>query len=244
MNIRRFRIVVTLAVILLLVGIGAYVIYDMNAPVQQVKVYEVPDPLAPRPVVDQVAQGRKASYAQKQGSDSRNGEDWLSNDTSGDRLSSDLADDERCCPDGPNLAILSEEYDLNPVSPEVIEDARRIREWQEVSSLHQEKKDVLFADGERLYHEFTSIMRDFFASMDAKDRAAIVSALDEQLPNIDSSVRQKVLDMIYDADYPSRTNEQIKSDLETLLLKQENLKQRIETLARERPVYPSLTHKH
>ena len=246
MNARRFRIVVTSVVILLLVGIGAFVAYDKNAPIQEVRVYELPDKSDNRPVVDQVTQGRKNSYTQKKGSDSRNGETWFSNDTAVDLIASDLTEGDGCCPAESDLAILShsEGDDLNPVSPEVIEDARRLREWQEASALHQEKEDAHFAEGGRLFHQLISISQDFFASVDTEDRAAMVSALDEQWPDMDSNVRQKVLDMIYGADYPSRTNGQIRSDLETLRLKQENWAQRSETLVRERPVYPDLTHKH
>ena len=43
MKTRRSKIAVGSVVILLLVGIGAFLAYDTNAPVQQVRVYEVPD---------------------------------------------------------------------------------------------------------------------------------------------------------------------------------------------------------
>ena len=246
MNARRFRIVVASTVILLLIGIGVFVAYDKNMPVQQVRVYEVPDKSDSRPIVNQVPQGRKATYAQKQGTDSRNGEDRFSNDAAVDLIASDMVEGEGCCPAESDLAILShsEEYDLNPVSPEVIEDARRLREWREASALYREKTAAHDAEGERLFDELISISRDFFAAAATEDRAAVVSALDEQFPDMDQNIRQKVLDMIYGADYPSRTNEDIGSDLETLRLKQENWAQRSEKLARERPVYPNLTHKH
>lgn len=43
MNTQRFRIVIASTFILLLIGIGAFLVYDMNTPVQQVRVYEVPE---------------------------------------------------------------------------------------------------------------------------------------------------------------------------------------------------------
>ena len=54
MNTRFFRIAAFSAVILLLVGIGAYVAYYMNAPVQQVRIYEAPDSSNHLPVAKQV----------------------------------------------------------------------------------------------------------------------------------------------------------------------------------------------
>ena len=44
--------------------------------------------------------------------------------------------------------------------------------------------------------ELTSIRRDYYALMSDEDRAGVAAALDD-VPDIDPSVRQKVLDMIY-----------------------------------------------
>ena len=49
MKTRRSKIAAGSVVILLLVGIGAFLAYDMNAPVQQVRVYQLPDTKTPLP---------------------------------------------------------------------------------------------------------------------------------------------------------------------------------------------------
>ena len=232
MNTRFF--VIGGAVIFLLVGFGVFLVYDMNAPVQQVRVYEVPEPAPRATLADSVAAGKTELAFSNQ-------ESQILDDDASPLLS------EECCPDDLSELVELDDgivYDSNPVSPEVIEDARRLREWREASALHREKTAAHDAERERLFDELISISRDFFAAAATEDRAAVVSALDEQFPDMDQNIRQKVLDMIYGADYPSRTNEDIRSDLETLRLKQENWAQRSEKLARERPVYPNLTHKH
>ena len=238
MNARRFRIVVVSAVILLLVGIGAFVAYDMDAPVQQVRVYEVPEPLAPRAVIDPlpVVDTENGDFGTAVQSSTESDSEY--EDTTA------AVEIEPCCPDGEDIDFGQDNnLDHNPVSTEVIADGKRRGEWLEVLALHEKKEDVLSADFQRLRDELTSIRRDYYALMSPEDRAGIAAALDD-VPDIDPSVRQRVLDMIYGTDYSSRTNGDIISDLETVRLKQETLMQRIETLDRERPVYPSFTHKH
>lgn len=238
MNARRFRIVVASAVILLLIGIGAYVAYDMNTPVQQVRVYEVPEPLAPHAVIDQspVVYTENGDFGTAVQSSTESDSEY-ENTTA-------VVETEPCCPDEADIDFGQDNnLDHNPVSPEAIADGKRRGEWLEALALHKKKEDVLSADFQRLRDELTSIRRDYYALMSAEDRAEIAAALDD-VPDIDPSVRTKVLDMIYGTDYPSRTNEDIISDLETLRPKLETLMQRIETLERERPVYPSFTHKH
>lgn len=238
MNAQRFRIVVASAVILLLIGIGAFLAYDMNAPVQQVRVYEVPESLAPRAVIDQLPvvyteNGDLGTAVQSSTESNSEYEDTTA-----------VVEIEPCCPDEADIDFGQDNnLDHTPVSPKVIADGKRRADWLEALALHEKKEDALFADFQRLNDELTSIRQDYYALMSDEDRAGIAAALDD-VPDIDQSVRQKVLDMIYGTDSPSRTPGQIISNWETLVLKQENLTQRLETLERERPVYPSVTHKH
>ncbi len=68
---RGFTIVTVVAAILILIGIGAFVAYDMNTPVQEVKVYELPDSIAPSVESDlgttgttgAIATGQQGSFA-------------------------------------------------------------------------------------------------------------------------------------------------------------------------------------
>ena len=238
MNVQRFRIVVASSVILLLIGIGAFVVYDMDAPVQQVRVYEVPESLASHAVIDQlpVVYPENGDFGTAVQSSTESNSEY--EDTTA------VVEIEPCCPDEADIDFGQDNnLDHNPVSPEVIADGKRRADWLEASALHKKKEDALFADFQRLNDELTSIRRDYYALMSDEDRAGIAAAL-EDVPDIDPSVRQRVLDMIYGTDYSSRTNGDIISDLETLRLKQQTLMQRIETLEQERPVYPSFTHKH
>ncbi len=140
MNIRRFRIAVASVVILLLIGIGAYVAYDMNTPVQQVRVYEVPEP-GPRAVlVADVARGAPVTALSNQ-------EPQMLDDDASPLLI------EECCPDDLSELVALDDGrvpDSNPVSPEVIEDARRLREWQEAYALYNEKMEAHHAERSEL----------------------------------------------------------------------------------------------
>ena len=235
MNAQRFRIVAASTVILLLIGIGAFLAYDMNAPIQQVRVYDMPDKSTRRPVADM--EEAPAPYVKKQ-------ETILSNNTDIDWIHPET--DDGCCPDDPALAILghSEVYDLNPVSPEVFADMQRIREWHKAYNAHYQKSEAHDTKVEALHREMLSVTTDFFASLSPEARDKVVAAFDEQLLDADKDVRQPVLEMIYGAGTPSRTNEEIIDDAESLVSRIKSVHTESKALAQEKPVYPTLTHEH
>lgn len=209
MNAQKFRIVVASVVILFLIGIGAFLVYDMNAPVQQVRVYEVPEP-APRAVlVDPVARGAPVTASSNQ-------EPQMLDDNASPLLS------EECCPDDLSELVALDDgmvYDSNPVSPEVIEDARRISEWQEAFALHQEKTAAHDAEGNELMQKLMSIIQELDAAQGSDER-------------------------IYDKEYALRMDNQIAANLEALIPKIENWGKRGTALLRDAPKYPTFTHSH
>ena len=236
MNTRRNTYAIVSGVILLILGIGVFV--ATNTSVQEVRVYEVPDTSTRRPVADM--EEAPAPYVQAQQ------ETILSNNTDSDWIRSETITDDGCCPDDPALAILShsEGDDLNPVSPEVIEDARHLKEWQEASALHQEKEDAHQAERAELLKEFQSTMQEWFATLSSADREGIASALDEQYPDMDTNAREMVLNMIYGTEYSSRTGQQITSEMGRLGSKLENLTEKGKVLYSEKPESPTFTHTH
>ena len=212
MNAQRFRIAVASAVILLLIGIGAFLVYDMNAPVQEVRFYEVPEPGSRAVLVAPVARGASVTIS----SNSENPDPQMLNDNASPLLS------EECCPDDlSEMVVLDNNHDSNPVSPEVIEDARRLREWQEASALHQEKIAAHEEEGNELMQNglLMSIIQDLDAAQYSEKR-------------------------VYDKEYALRRDNQISADLEALIPKIENWGKRGTALSQDAPKYPTLTHTH
>ena len=232
MNIRRFRIAVASGVVLLLVGIGAFLAYDMNAPIQEVRVYKVPEP-GPRVVLaEPVAREETVTTVSTQ---------------EPQRLDDN---DVGCCPDGPSLIsemVTSEDYrghDLNPVSPEVIEDGKRIGEWLKTSALHQEKTAVHYKEGDELAYGLISTMTELLATFTPEMRAEVYLKAESQVPNMDSQTRQMLFDMIYGKEQTSMTEEQTMYDIKAYAQRFEEWRKKDEALEQQRPVYPILTHKH
>ena len=163
MNARFFMI--GAAVFLLLVGIGSFLAYKMNGPVQQVRIYEVPDksdsPLVVAPAttvktetVDFGQQGQISDTATIQYSAEY---DQVYEDTA------QMAEStiEPCCPDelypypvGDIDFRQDTNLDHNPVSPEVITDSKLRFEYMKALKAFDEKYLALDAEISQLEDEF------------------------------------------------------------------------------------------
>ena len=152
---------------------------------------------------------------------------------------------EECCPDDlSEMVVLDDNYDSNPVSPEVIEDARQLREWQEASVLHQEKETDLMEEGNELADGLISTMTELFATFTPDMRAEVYLEAESQVPNMDSQTRQMLFDMIYGKERRSITEEQIMYYIKAYAQRFEEWTKKEDALERQRSVYPTLTHKH
>lgn len=230
MNIRRFRIAVASGVVLLLVGIGVYVAYDMNTPIQAVKVYKLPD------------KGPRVALAKQM---TPEGTETFAPPEDYDNATSLLS--EACCPDELSEPVALDDeivHDSNPVSPAVIEDGKRAKEWLEALALHQGKSNVHIDEGEVLLQGLISTVQDLCATMPPEVRAELFSTIESQIPDMSPKSREMISDMIYGKEYSSLTEEQILSDWETSIFSMEEWSKRGETLFQESPTPPTLTHTH
>lgn len=213
MNTRFF--VIGGGVILLLFGFGAFLVYDMNAPVQEVKVYEVPDRLALRaPHVESSLDTTGTTVAIATGQQSRSSDNttaqYLSDSDQGDEATVALGENgiEPCCPDEASLFPVGDidfgqdqNLDKNPVSPEVRADSKQYFEYMKALKVFDEKYMALSEELLQLNNEFKYL---------------ISLELDESL-------------------LPK---------LEAWQAKKEALMKKREELNRQEPVYPISTHTH
>ena len=191
MNIRRFRIAAFSIVVLLLVGIGAFVTYDRNAPVQQVKVYEVPDPIAPSVQTKHSTTGTTVSIATgQQGRVPSNTAVQYSaeyNQEDKDTASIGESATEPCCPEEGEQSSVSDidfgqdtNLDHNPVTPELIADMKRDAEWYAAMKEYEKKYDALHAEGDVLDNEFDALL-DKAAGLEGAALEALVPKLKAQI---------------------------------------------------------------
>ena len=221
-------------VILLLAGLGAFVAYDKNTPVQEVRVYELPEPVSRAELVDPVAQGKTVIVPSNQ-------ESQMLDDNASPLLS------EECCPDDLSEIVALDDnqvYDFKSVSPEVIEEGRRLREWLEASALHQAKSDAHQDESKVLLQGLISTVQNLCATMTLEERADLFSTIESHIPDMSPESRQMISDMIYGKEYSSLTEEQILSDWDTWIFRMEDWSKRGETLFHESPNPPTLTHTH
>ncbi len=145
---RRFTIVVVAVVILLLVGISTFLVYDKNASIQEVTVYELPDSHTPSvesslsttDIIGAITTGQRGRISDN------TTEQYSSEYDQGYEAAAALGEStiEPCCPDeldplGDMDSGQDTNLDHNPVSPEVISDARRHNLWWEAQKEHHEK---------------------------------------------------------------------------------------------------------
>ena len=158
MNMQRSRIA-CIAAILLIVGIVAFITHDRNAPVEQVRVYDLPNPKA-----NQDGTGKTETLVSGQPT-------WRSDNNAA--VASDELDStdtiphaetviESCCPDDEELTEIASGQDINldhnPVTPELAADMTRDAEWFVAIKEYEKKYDALHAEGDRLDEEFDALL--------------------------------------------------------------------------------------
>ena len=156
MNTQRSRIA-CIAAILLIVGIVAFITHDRNAPVEQVRVYELPE-------ADTDGTGKTETLVSGQPT-------WRSDNNAA--VASDELDStdtiphaetviEPCCPDDEELTEIASGQDINldhnPVTPELAADMTRDAEWFVAIKEYEKKYDALHAEGDRLDEEFDALL--------------------------------------------------------------------------------------
>ena len=156
MNMQRSRIA-CIAAILLIVGIVAFITHDRNAPVEQVRVYELPE-------TDTDGTGKTETLVSGQPT-------WHSDNNAA--VASDELDStdtiphaetviEPCCPDDEELTEIASGQDINldhnPVTPELAADMTRDAEWFVAIKEYEKKYDALHAEGDRLDEEFDALL--------------------------------------------------------------------------------------
>lgn len=158
MSNHRLRILGILTAIVLLVGVGVFVFYNMQTPAIGVKVYDVPDSIGksidPTVVVshpDMSDDSIVANRSQQQYATGANLSDISNADTESQLTSSDGANDlfasgEDCCPEVDNALFASLPSADNPAPEAVTKDAAAYLE-------HVKKYDVYLAKEEELYQE-------------------------------------------------------------------------------------------
>ena len=166
MNTRFF--VIGGGIILLLFGFCVFLVYDKNAPVQEVRVYEVPDPLAPRaPHVESSLDPTGTTVAIATGQLGRSSDNttaqYLSDSDQGDEATAALGENgiEPCCPDEVDLSAAGDidleqdvNLDYNPVSPEVRADSKSRFEYMKALKVFDEKYMALNEELHQLNNEF------------------------------------------------------------------------------------------
>ena len=221
MNTRFFRIAASSAAILLLVGISVFLVYNTNAPVQEVRVYEMPNAIAPSVETGLATTGTTVSIATGKQTGLDDNDSSAQYSTEYDQRDEDTATMgestiEPCCPDEANQSLVGDidfgqgvNLDHNPTSPEMIADSKRDAEWFVAIKAYDQKFDELHAERLELEAEFEVLIPE--------DPAEIVRAMRD--PDIQAKLRawQK---------------------------KKEDLKRRSELLKQERPVRPTPTHTH
>lgn len=161
MNTQISRIACIASAILLIVGIVAFIAHDRHAPVEQVRVYDLPNPKA-----DRDGTGKTETLVSGQPM-------WLFDNNAA--VESDEPDStdtdpmahaetgiELCCPEDEALTEIASGQDINldhnPVSPELAADMKRDAEWFVAIKAWEKKYDALHAEGDRLDEEFETLL--------------------------------------------------------------------------------------
>lgn len=211
---QRLTIVAVVAAIVIPVGIGVFVAHDMNAPIQEVKVYELPDSINSRPAVAQATTIKKetiASGQQGRGSDTTTVQ-YSDEDTAA--MSESAI--EPCCPEEVNNATAGDidlrqgiNLDHNPVAPQVIADSKSDAEWFIAIQAYEARLDAHYAEAKRLDDEYHALLPD---DPDEFLRSGDVNAL---IAKLEAHRAQK-----------------------------EAWSEKLKELEREKPIRPTPTHKH
>lgn len=219
MNTRFFMI--GGVVILLLVGIGTFLVYNTNAPVQEVRVYKMPDPIAPSVETDLGMMDTTVAIATGKQTGLTNSNSSVQYSAEYDQGDEDTAlmggsEIEPCCPDEGEQSLGGDidfgqdtNLDHNPVAPELIADMKRDAKWFVAIKAYDQKFDVLHAERLELEAEFEALIPE----------------------SPDEIVR-------------AMRNSDVQAKLRTWRKKDKDLKKRAEALYREKPIRPTPTHKH
>ena len=225
---QRFTIVVGVTAILVLIGIGAFIVYDMNA-LSTGKGYELPDTLAPSVEAEHGMTGTTVTIATgQQGNFSDNTTvQYSAKSDQGDEDTTQMSESaiEPCRPDEGDLSPAGDidfgqdtNLDHNPVSPELIEDTRRYWEYVEARNKYNERYDALREKQRQLERELVSL------------DPVLVEKMREAYPGIKFQSRL--------------TQEERLAKLDALGPKMESLIIEFKELRQQRPVAPISTHRH
>ena len=159
MNTQRSRIACIAGAILLIVGSVAFIAHDRDAPVEQIRIYELPE-------ADTDGTGKTETLVSGQPT-------WLSDNNAAvesDELDSTDTDTmahaatviEPCCPDDEELTEIASGQDINldhnPVTPGLAADMKRDAEWFVAIKEYEKKYDALHAEGDQLDEEFDALL--------------------------------------------------------------------------------------
>ena len=157
MNTQRSRIACIAGAILLIVGSVAFIAHDRDAPVEQIRVYELPE-------ADTDGTGKTETLVSGQPT-------WRSDNNAA--VASDELDStdtiphaetviEPCCLDDEELTEIASGQDINldhnPVTPGLAADMKRDAEWFVAIKEYEKKYDALHAEGDRLDEEFDALL--------------------------------------------------------------------------------------
>ena len=157
MNTQRSRIACIAGAILLIVGSVAFIAHDRDAPVEQIRIYELPE-------ADTDGTGKTETLVSGQPT-------WRSDNNAA--VASDELDStdtiphaetviEPCCPDDEELTEIASGQDINldhnPVTPGLAADMKRDAEWFVAIKEYEKKYDALHAEGDRLDEEFDALL--------------------------------------------------------------------------------------
>ena len=226
---RRFTIGGVVAAILVLIGMGVFLAYDINVPVQEVRVYELPSPIVPS--VEEVHGTTGTTVASATGQQGRNsGNTTIQYSVESDQGYEDTAASgesaiEPCCPEEVDQSPTGDigfgqdtNLDRNPVSPELIKDTRRYWEYVEARNKYNERYDALREKQRQLERELVSL------------NPVLVKRMQETYPGI------KFQSHLTQAERLTK--------LEALGPRMEFLRIEIKELRQQRPVAPIPTHRH
>ena len=159
MNTQRSRIACIAGAILLIVGSVAFIAHDRDSPVEQIRVYELPE-------TDTDGTGKTETLASGQPT-------WRSDNNAAvesDELDSTDTDTmahaatviEPCCPEDEELTEIASGQDINldhnPVTPGLAADMKRDAEWFVAIKEYEKKYDALHAEGDQLDEEFDALL--------------------------------------------------------------------------------------
>ena len=157
MNTQRSRIACIAGAILLIVGSVAFIAHDRDAPVEQIRIYELPE-------ADTDGTGKTETLVSGQPT-------WRSDNNAA--VASDELDStdtiphaetviEPCCPDDEELTEIASGQDINldhnPVTPGLAADMKRDAEWFVAIKEYEKKYDALHAEGDQLDEEFDALL--------------------------------------------------------------------------------------